>query len=131
MASQIEQAHNAIQLSGSYQNSAAIPVNSCGQHTVHISYDPDTVDGTTILNTRIQLSPDGGKTWVTWRPFELSSGTYTIGPDNFPIVANDSDKTSTVVVYGDATHLRVSVKESGSPGDFGNASVWVVSRSPS
>ena len=122
------QLHDDTLLTGTLAaGSETVNIGGEKHNTVLINYKPDTTDATTKLNLKVQVTPDGGTTWVTVRPTAVAA-PMTASGSYLTVDSDDADTTHTFVFECSGDQARVQVAEEGSPGDFGNVDVWVISR---
>ena len=110
-----------VTLTGSYVAATNVAnINSVNQHTLYITYAPDT-NGANAINIQIDISPDGGTTWHQFGQYTNASGTlseeaYTISDTS----AGTSDQNLVPVVFeASGTDLRIRALETNTPGAFG------------
>lgn len=121
-----------VLLTASYVASSEVNIEGCDQHTLYVLYSPDT-DSTNALNLQIDVSPDG----TNWYPISdytntsstlAENGAWTIADDS----AGTTDQMLTPLTFECAGEkLRVRYKETNAPGDYGNVTVTIFSRSNS
>lgn len=104
--------------------------NSYDQHTAYITYSPDT-NSTNALEVYFEMSPDDGTTWYQVGAYTNSSGTLT---KQLHTISELSAGTTAQLLppytfEGNGTHIRASVSETNTPGDFGNVTIDLHSRS--
>lgn len=113
-------------------------VGGYGQHTLYVTYSPDT-DATNALEVTIELSPDydvvsGTGTWFPYTgEYSGATGTITEGAQvtlSFPSDGVADQNEPPYFFVGSAQGVRIKARETNTPGDFGNYSAWLVSTQP-
>lgn len=123
----------ATDLTASLVYSDPVPVSSNTQHSLLVEYDPDT-DSTNALEVVVQISYDEVTTaaassdWINVGTLANSTGTLTFTASTLSMPSGAAatyahwDITNTL-----AKKMRVGVKETNAPGDYGNATIWLFS----
>lgn len=133
-SSQPTLAHNDLLLTGSYQYSSQISCKGFDQHELLIKYDPDT-DSTNALNLIVEVSyteydtAAASSVWIQLGTLTDTSGTLTFTPY---VLSEDSSSVTSEYLHWSfnvqCKKLRIGVKETNTPADFGNVTVWHFAR---
>lgn len=106
-------------------------VNGLDQHSLYITYSPDT-NSTNALEVTIETSPDGG---TTWHPFtgaySDSTGTITEGTQvtlSFASAGTTDQAQSPYFFNVASDQIRIKASETNTPGDYGNYTATLFSR---
>ena len=130
--SNVQVLSNALLLTGTLAAGTNVArVSSMHQHTLYINYSPDT-DSTNALEVRIDVSPDNGTTWHPWHGnYADTSGVLTQSGAKVLTYTSDgvADQLQAPYVFSvTATQIRIRAVETNTPGDFGNYTATLFSK---
>ncbi len=119
-------AHDSITLTGSYQASDAISMKDFNCLAIEVAYTLAGGETTDVLVIKITGNIDGGATYSDYCTVSDSSGTNTVNVTTVYNVAGASAGTYNkifIIPEFSMKEFKLSVKETGSPGTAGTATV--------
>lgn len=124
----------ATDLTAATVYNTGVAINSTDQHSLLIEYDPDT-DSTNALEVIVEVSfddlntADASSKWVQLGLVTWSSGTGTFTASTLSMASGAAATYAHWDFETQGKKIRVGVKETLTPGDYGNATIWLFSRS--